>query len=83
MAKNCNNIIGRLLRTARYARAGRGGVGLPGCLETNLNIHILKLWLSVIGRQQQTKGEGRLLSCFMNECRRYVRLVSRASRRRA
>jgi len=23
--------------TARYASAGRGGVGLPGCLEANVN----------------------------------------------
>jgi len=52
--------------------AGRGGVGLPGCLEANFNIHILQLWLSAIGRLQQKKGEGHLMSCFINERRRYV-----------
>jgi len=66
IAKNYYNILGRLQSapTARYARAGHFGVGLPGCLEANLSIHILKL---LIGRLQQTKCEGRLIGCFMNE----------------
>jgi len=42
IVKNYNNILGRLHGTARYASAGHGGVGLPGCLEANVN----KLWLS-------------------------------------
>jgi len=42
IVKNYNNILGRLHGTARCASAGRGGVGLPGCLVANVN----KLWLS-------------------------------------
>jgi len=49
------------------ASAGRGGMGQePGCLKANLNIHMQAL-APLIGQQQQTKGEGHLIGCFMNE----------------
>jgi len=53
------------------ASAGRGGMGQePGCLEANLNIHIQALALCSWSAAA-TKGEGRLIGCFMNESRRY------------
>jgi len=37
----------------------------------------------LIGRLQQTKGEGRLIGCFMNEPRRYQTYTIMAARSNA